>query len=279
MIGNDFEVDDINKLMKNYVKHALFEDTKILVSRSQVERYQKSVHFSKFISYLEKVSFNLDPSLLTTLASIYDKFGALDRFHKVVNLLVNRRKMMLMVREAMAVWNFNQINYLESFNINTVDGMHDYYSNYFQKLIYTTYNANTKKRLLNANFIDFSPSEWLAVDMASLFKEFKSFKLNIRAVVVELDLNSLALERKVEFILNNFKFGQSELFSIFESEFKRYRLGTIPQLLLNYPQNMKYILHLKCWPSDAKSLMLNQYLSTNIVLSKQCLPLYPPVAC
>ena len=274
MIGSNSDVDDINKLMKNYVKHALFEDTKIIVSRHQVERYQKSVHFSKFILYLEKVSFNLDPALLATLSSIYEKFGLLDRFHRVVNLLVNRRKMILMVKDALEVWNFSQINYLESFNIDTVDGMHDYYTNYFQKLIYTTYNANTKKRLLNANFIDFSPSEWLTVDMTLLFKEYKAFSLNIRAVVVELDPNSLALERKVEFILNNFKFGQSKLFSIFQSEFKRYRLSTIPQLLLNYPQNMRYILHLKCWPNDAKSLILNQYLSTNIVLSKQCLLLY-----
>eukprot|EP00835_Amoeboradix_gromovi_P006991 NODE_978_length_2617_cov_0.200159.p1 type:complete len:623 gc:universal NODE_978_length_2617_cov_0.200159:361-2229(+) len=275
MMGAEQDLDT-DALMKKYVKHALFEDTKIIVSHHLIKKYQNSYDYKFFISYLEKICYNIDPKLLTRLMNIYERFELLDRFYKVINLLVNRQKIRAMVMESTAHWNWDKINYLESFKIHTVDGMKDYYFEYFYNLVSKHFKLHRNKRRSNPSFKDLSISEWCSLQIDTLFKDYTPFKLRINAVVDNLDDFTKALELKISFILNNYEFGQSELLSIFEDAFQSYRLSTVPLLLANYPHNMPFICHLKLFPSQSESHILKHLSSTlsPIVSTKSCLLSY-----
>ena len=251
-------------LMKKYVNCALYNDSKILISHSQVNSFKKSGNMAQFYSYMETICFNMDPKLMPTVKLLYSKFGDVERFYKVVPILINRELVQETIKKKMMDWNWTYINYLEEYRINSVEGMQTFYFQFFLALITELYADNPKKRHLNATFYNFSALEWLSVDNRSLFKAFIPFQFFVSSCC-DLDPTSMALERKIEFILNNYTYGRKDLESIFYKAYKSYRLQSIPLLLESYPLSLPYLHHLKCFPNDAIASLLNQYFYINVV--------------
>eukprot|EP00834_Sanchytrium_tribonematis_P008585 NODE_1058_length_2395_cov_0.515679.p2 type:complete len:253 gc:universal NODE_1058_length_2395_cov_0.515679:2180-1422(-) len=251
MASNESDV-----LMRKYVRHALFEESKIIISKQQISNYQKSKQFIKFVDYIEKLSFNLDPLLLNTLYHVYERFGILDRYSRVINLLVDRNKVGEMVKKSVTNWTWEDINYLETYKVHAFDGLNEFFKSYFTAMIQLAYESPAKRQLA-PTLKQFSCKEWATVEVKSLFKIYRQFDLRIRAVKgISIDTITLGLENKLNFILNNFLYGQIEIHRIFEQCFLEHRLHSIPLILDCYHNRDLEFLQLQAYPTEARAEIL-----------------------